>query len=679
MEKVVDTFCGICERACGMQVTVKDSVVQKVEGLKTHLRSKGDLCVKGKAALDIMNAPDRLRYPMKKENGTWRRLSWNEALDILAQQLEVIKKKYGAHSLAVYHGQTYLKNCIAMFCMKRFLKVYGTVNLCSAASECFIPHLLNGIATFGGLAFADVAHSRCIIIWGSNPFASGSLFGCSMPRTIKLFRELKEKGVRFIVIDPRTPTIAALADTHLKVRPGTDGALALGMMKVIIEEKLYDKEYVEQHTFGFDNLRELVKGYDLGEIEKITMVSRKEIEQVARMFATTTPASIIPGVGVEHQTNTVQTLRSLSLLLSITGNIDRRGGNTFISPVMLAPADVEGIPAPSVSPLGMEEHPMFVSMINQAQALVVIEKILESGESPVKGLIVAAGAPLPQLANTNKVREAFSKLDFIAVIDLFMTETARHADLVFPAAFFLERDELGTMPLNLQNRAVDGGECWPDWKFWWELAKRVGYEQYFPWNNLTELMDTVMATTGVTSMELKAHPEGMAQEMPPGGFLKNGFYTYSGKIELFSHSLESNGYDPLPVYSEPMESVRSAPELARTYPLTLTTGGRLPMFLHSQHRNIVSLRKLHPEPYLEIHPATAQNLGIREGDYVAVESPRGMLKVKALLTEGIMPQVVHLPHGWAEADCNLLTDHKNRDPISGFPGLKSSLCQVRKA
>jgi anaerobic selenocysteine-containing dehydrogenase len=128
-----------------------------------------------------------------------------------------------------------------------------------------------------------------------------------------------------------------------------------------------------------------------------------------------------------------------------------------------------------------------------------------------------------------------------------------------------------------------------------------------------------------------------------------------------------------------MESVRSAPELARTYPLTLTTGGRLPMFLHSQHRNIVSLRKLHPEPYLEIHPATAQNLGIREGDYVAVESPRGMLKVKALLTEGIMPQVVHLPHGWAEADCNLLTDHKNRDPISGFPGLKSSLCQVRKA
>lgn len=678
MERIVKTFCGICERTCGMKVTVKDNKVHKVEGLKEHLRSRGGLCVKGRVALDIMYAPDRLRYPMKKENGGWKQISWDEALDLITNNLEELKKSYGANSLSVYHGQTYIKNCIAMFCMKRFLNAYGTVNLCSAASECFIPHLLNGIATFGSLAFADVENSRCIIIWGANPFASGSFVGSSIDRTIKILTGLKKKGVCFIIIDPRNSTISKIADMHLRVRPGTDGALALGMMRVIIEKGLYDKEYVEKYTSGFDSLKEMVEEYDLEKVEKITMVPRSEIEKAAQMFATTKPSSIIPGLGVEHQTNNVQTIRAQSILLAITGNIDIEGGNTFLSPTVLAPADIDDIPKPSVDPIGMEEHPMFVSMINQAQALVVIEKILEKDDSPIKALIVAGGAPIPELANTNKVREALKKMDFIAVIDLFMTETARYADLVLPAAFFLERDEVATMPLNLQNKAVDAGECWPDWKFWWELAKRMGYGKYFPWKGFEKLVDFVVEPTGATFAELKKHPEGILKKIPPGKFLKDGFYTYSGKIEIYSHSLESNGYNPLPVYKEPMESVLSSPELAKEYPLTLTTGSRKPMYLHSQHRNIPSLRKLFPEPYLEIHPETAQDCGVGEGDCVMVESKRGKLTIKARLTEGIMPKVVHIPHGWVETDCNLLTDHENRDPISGFPGLKSSLCHIRK-
>ena len=267
MERVVKTYCSVCERTCGMQVTAKDNRVVKVEGLKEHVKSKGDLCVKGKAALDIMYAPDRLKYPMKKENGSWKQINWEEALNILSENLGTIKEKYGASSLGVYHGQTYVKNCISMFSMKRFLNAYGSVNLCSAASECFIPHLLNGIATFGSLAFADVERSNCIIIWGSNPFASGSMEACSMPRTIKLFTEIKEKGTRFIVIDPRTPAIAKLADIHLKIRPGTDGALALGMMRILVDKGLYDNEFVEKHTSGFDKLEEMLQEFDLKKVE----------------------------------------------------------------------------------------------------------------------------------------------------------------------------------------------------------------------------------------------------------------------------------------------------------------------------------------------------------------------------------------------------------------------------
>ena len=678
METLHKTFCSICERTCGMQVAVSGNKVTRVEGLEEHLKSKGDLCVKGYAALDIMYAPDRLRSPLKKENGTWKQLGWDEALDLLATKLDGVKERYGASSLCVYHGQTYVKNAIAMFCMKRFLNAYGSVNLCSAASECFIPHLLNGIATFGSLAFADVERSKCVIIWGSNPFASGSMVACSMPRTIKLFTELKKQGTSFIVVDPRTPTVASLADLHLRVRPGTDGALALGLMRVLIDEDLYDKDYVKNHTSGFDELKGLVRGYDLETVEKITMVPRREIEKAARMFAAQRPASIIPGVGVEHHTNTVQTLRALSILLSITGNIDVPGGNTFLSPTIFAPAQIEDGAAPADKPIGMDEHPMFVSMINQAQALVVLEKVIENKESPIKAFISAGGAPLPELANSTKMRELFGKMEFVAVIDLFMTETARHADLVLPAAFFLEREEIAPMPLNLQTRAVDGGQCWPDWKFWWELARRMGYGKHFPWKDFEELAGFVLEPTGVSLEELKKHPGGIAQVLQPGQFLKEGFYTYSGKIEIYSRSLESNGYDPLPLFCEPLESVVSTPALAREYPLTLTTGGRHPAYLHSQHRNIPGLNKLFREPFLEIHPQTAGSCGIEDGDQVEVASPRGAITIRARVTDNIMPQVVHLPHGWIEADCNVLTDHEKRDPISGFPGLKSSLCSVKK-
>jgi anaerobic selenocysteine-containing dehydrogenase len=259
-----------------------------------------------------------------------------------------------------------------------------------------------------------------------------------------------------------------------------------------------------------------------------------------------------------------------------------------------------------------------------------------------------------------------------------MTEMAKHADLVLPAAFFLERDEIGPIPLNMQNKAVEEGQCWPDWRIWCELAKRMGYEKHFPWQNVEELANFVLKPAGLTCNELRKHPEGIMKMVPPGTFLNNGFRTKSKKIELYSSLLESSGYDPLPVYKEPMESILSTPELAQEYPLTLITGSRLPMYLHSQHRNIPSLRKLSPEPYLEIHPETAQGYGVGDEDYVVVESIRGKIKVKAKLTEGILPQVVHIPHGWAETDCNLLTDHENRDPISGFPGLRSSLCRIRK-
>lgn len=679
MTQTITTFCSICERTCGMRVAVADNRIKKITGYAGHVKSKGGLCVKGRASVEILHAPDRLRRPLKKASGRWNEISWEEAFDLLAENLLRVRSLHGPESLAVYHGQTYLKNCLAMALMKRLLRVYGTPNLCSAASECFIPQLLAGITTFGGLPIADVEHSRCVMLWGANPFASGSLEGCSMPRTMRLFKSLKQQGVRFIVIDPRTSSVAALADLHLRVRPGSDGALALAMMRVMLDENLLDRQYIERHTSGFDKLSDLIMSCDLDWAAAITHVPRDDIIQAARIFSTAKPASVVTGVGVEHHTNTVQTIRAIMLLPALTGNIDVPGGNIFFSPVMLSFPDQTDLPDVVGKPIGTDEHPLFTGMINQAHALVLIDKILTAPESPIQALLISGGAPIPELANTNRVREAFRRIPFKAVIDLFMTPTAREADLVLPAAFFLERDEIGTMPLNRQRKSVEPDGPLPDWEIWLRLAQRMGYVHYFPWQDFESVADFLLQSANLCCAALEKHPGGIVSDMPPGSFLQNGFYTYSGKIELFSNSLASAGYDPLPFFVEPMESPYSAPDITSAYPLVLTTGSRLPMFVHSQHRTIGSLRKLHPTPYAEIHPDTARKHGISDVDQARITSPRGNVTIMVKVTEGIVPGVVHLPHGWDEADCNLLTDHAKRDPISGFPGLRSSLCRVEKA
>jgi anaerobic selenocysteine-containing dehydrogenase len=673
--ETVKTICGICELSCGMEVHAESGKVTQVQGLSDDVVSRGDLCVKGKAAREILYAPDRLTAPMRKKNGTWEAISWDEALDLCTEKLTGFQQKYGPESLTLYHGQTYLKMGLSSFCMNRFLNLYGTPNVTSAGSECFIPILLSGLATFGGIAMPDMENSRCILFWGTNPPASGSMTWGGPSRTAANMKRLKDEGVSFIVVDPRVTATAKMADEHVQLRPGTDGALALAMMNVIIKEDLYDKDFVKHHTSGFNELKEMVKGYPVDEVSRITQVPAETITRVARLFATTKPASIKLGTGVEHHTNGTQTIRALDVLVSITGNVDIKGGNNLLDSPFLAAPQVKAL---GKEPSGAKEHPMFCGMINQSQAMVLMEDILK-GDPPLKMMVVAAGSPLPVLANSNKMKQCLDRLDFVVVIDQFMTATAKMADLVLPAAFFLERDEISPRPLNLQRKVVDPQGPWADWKIWWELARKMGYGEHFPWKGFAEAADYLLEPTGVTYKELAGKPEGVSPKDTIGKARKEGFYTYSGKVELLSKSMESNGYNPLPVYEEPAEGPKASPEVAKDFPLILITGGRHAAFIHSQHRNIPSLRKLLKDPLVEIHPETAKSQGVGNGDAVVVESKRGRLTMKARCTDDILPGVVHIPHGWEDGDCNILTDNEQRDPVSGFPALKSSLCRIAKA
>lgn len=658
-----------------MEIAVRDNVVQSISGQKCHPYSKGFLCPKGLAAKEIHASPKRLKKPLRKVNSGWQEMSWDEALSLCAEKLQHIRSHYGPEALFVYHGQTYLKTRIAYFLMNRFLNLYGAVNISSAGSECFVSTMLAHFTTFGNLPFPDYEHSNCIMLWGANPCVSGGI-GKSYPQMTRLFTEKKKNGAKFIVIDPRRTASAEFADILLQPRPGTDGALALGFIRAITDQQLHDSAYIEKNTSGFDKLRAMISDYPLEKVESITGIKKQVISDTARLFATSSPASIKVGSGLEHHTNGVQTIRAVNIILAITGNIDVKGGNTFLQVPQLAPPDVNIVKKDNA--LGAHDHPLFVSMVNQAHAVAALDKMLHDIPYPVRGMLVAGGSPLAVLPNSLKMQKVMDKMEFVVVIDQFMTETAKHAHLVLPTAMFLERDELSTNPLNLQRRILEPHGPWPDWKIWFELAHSMGYGEHFQWNSAEEIIEYMLAPTDFSLDHIRSTPGGIVLPQKVGKILNEGFYTYTGKIEIFSTSLESNGYDPLPHYHEPQESPNNSADIAATFPLVLTTGARYPVFVHSQQRDIESLRKHAPEPIMEIHPESAHAYDIADNEMVIVESPRGEVSVKASLTPGILPGVVHIPHGWSEANCNLLTDDTARDPISGFPGLKSSLCRISK-
>lgn len=674
--RTVTTHCGVCEHSCGMQVKAEGNNILEIRGLKEHPYSKGFLCPKGLAAGHIFSAPDRLKSPLLRDGAFWKEISWDTALDLCAERLKTLKDSYGPDSLFVYFGQTYLKSRIAYFLMSRFLNRYGAVNISSAGSLCFISTMLAHMTTFGNMPFPDYENSHCILLWGTNPCACGGI-GKSYPQMIQLLNDRKKQGARIITIDPRRTESAAMSDIHIRPRPGTDGAFALGMIRVLIDENLFNAAYVDAHTSGFEQLREMITAYPLDRIEQITGVPQNIIQKAARLFAEPGPACIKVGSGLEHHTNGVQSIRATNLLLALTGNIDVPGGNTFLSPTNLSSPVVNHLSKENL--LGAIDHPMFTSMINQAQAAAAIDLMAHAVPYPVKGMIVAGGSPMAVFPNAGKLEQVMREMEFIVVIDQFMTETAHLSHLVLPAAMFLERDELSVNPLNLQRKVFEPDGPLPDWAIWQKLAHKMGYAEHFPWRTHEDIVRHLLETTEHTLEELHNNPQGILDHEDVGKFLREGFYTYSGKIEIYSMAMETNGYSPLPDYAEPDESPVSTPDIARSYPLILTTGGRYPVFVHSQHRTIAGLRKHAPEPLMQMHPQTAAAFGMQDGDRTVVDSLRGSIAIKVFLDEGIIPGVVHIPHGWHEANCNRLTDDMARDRISGFPAFKSSLCRVRKA
>ncbi len=679
MEKYL-TGCALCYHSCGMEVTVDNGKVIQVEGQKDHPLNKGYLCPKGRAAIEHLYHPDRLKYPLKKVNGNWERVSWDQALTEIVEKLGELSSKYDPSVNAFFCGSIGVENVEMVSLTQRFKAALQTPNYFSVESICYRMRIRARQITFGKYPVEGL-DSSLYLLWGHNPDASDFPLSLAMEDNIR-------KGSRVIVIDPRRIPIADRAEMYLPVRPGTDGALALALINVVVEEKLYDAEFVERWTFGFDKLVPHIKKYTPEWAESITSVSAEDIRILARRFAGTKGASIYHGTCTQDQcANGSQTDRAMAILQVLTGNINVPGGWVISPRLRLA-----NITLPfQGKPLGADEYPLFYQLWNRKSPYGVMNMVPESVPEKLKSFIVVGGNPVVTMPDTNALTGAFKKLELLVVYDQFMTETAKLAHYVLPAANQFEFWGLAynynvchCIPYLMLRRPVVPRyyECKSIREVYTELAEKCGFGDQFPWKSGEELVAHELAPGTLSFEALNAKPGGDYYSDMKYGVEDGDFATPTGKIEIYSQAFEDAGFDPLPTYLEPFKSPQGKlwDELGEKYPLVLSTGTRDLYYNGSMLHNVESMKERSPHPYAELGLETAAQYGIKDDDDVIVETDRGYVNMKARVDERIMEGVVLVPHGWPEeSNCNRLSDCNCREPVMGYPQWKGLLCNIRKA
>ena len=698
---VLKSVCRSCHGGCGVLLHVRDGVLVKVEGDRESPLNHGRLCPIGTVTVDIVNHPDRLKYPRRRigprGSGQWTRISWDEALDEISERLLAIREKFGPEAIALGTGTG--RHHIRW--VSRFGHALGTPNWCEPGfAQCFHPRVNTCLLTFGDFPVSDFTGGTppaCMLFWGHNPLNSGP-----DGETRFNVREALDTNPKVIVVDPRETELARRADIWLQLRPGTDDALALAFLNVIIGEDIFDAPFVNQWTYGFDALRSHVRTFTPEWASSITWVPADKIRGAARLFARTKPAMLEWGCAIEHTPKCIQTIRAISMIPALSGNVDVPGGWVFgMHGIGRFPSLIENLtPEANAKRLGADRFKLLAGEgadLPAAHIPTLLQAMREGKPYPVKAFLVFGNNTLTTYANSSLVYKSLMNLDYMVCADLFMTPTAELADIVLPAALWPEIDQLAGLPTVAANvvlanqRAVRIGECKSDEEIFVELARRmklpVGTE------SVEDVLNGQLARGGldITFEQLKEK----GSIIVPFKYRKyedGGFRTPTGKIELYSTRFEELGYAPLPYYEEPPESPVSQPDIFEDYPLVLTTGARIPCFFNSEHRQIENLRKARRDPMTEIHPETAARYGIKKGDWMWIETKRGRIRQRAKVTTGIDPRVIAAEHGWWfpedaapeygvwKSNVNLLTDNQPPyDRAMGTYQLRALLCRVAPA
>jgi anaerobic selenocysteine-containing dehydrogenase len=791
--RAVKGYCGFCAVHCPVVTTVDaDARVVRVEPDRSH--PHGDvICAKGRAAPEFHDHRDRVNVPLRRTRPKtdpdpgWEPCSWDEALDLIAGKLLEVRASSGAQAVAFNKGTT---GGTALTDTERWLQRlinhFGTPNIGGTTHLCQWSRDTAGAQyTFGtpALPMPDVAQSTCIVVWGSNPNGNFLTLATDIAAA-------KARGAKLLVVDPRRVGLANKADVWLQVRPGTDGALALGLIHLLIREDAYDAAFVRewtnapflvrddtgmlltgdeldgQHTTGrrhvaavdgggdlvvydaergayateaplaltgartvrladggevtcrpvFERLATITAGYEPATVARITGAPADRIVAAARLLAEHRPVSHYFHNGLIQHTNATQASRAIEILYALLGDFDRPGGNVPAPGPKIADVSARSALGREMEQLrlGRAERPIGPPAIpGTVTAYDLYRAILEGEPYPVRALVSFGANALLANGDTLRGRRALEQLEFFAQIELVETPTSRFADVLLPAASWMEcsalkighRYPVETMAHIQFREAVVAPlyERRSDVDIIFDLATRLGLGDVF-WDGAVDAgYRHLLAPSGVSLEELRTLPHGTSVPREPLRYRKfeevdetrgapRGFATPTRKVEIFALRFAEHGLPPLPVYVEPALSPLSRPDLAERFPLVLTNAKR-PQYMHSQHRGLPSLRKTAPNPTAEIHPETAATYGVRSGAWIAVETPSGRVRAQAQLTEVILPGVVCCSHGWWEAcpdlglpgydpfsetgaNQNLLVLNDQHDPVSGGTPHRSTLCRV---
>lgn len=684
MKKIVHAACPHdCPDACGVLITVEDGRATKIQGDPAHPVTRGFLCAKVAKYLDRVYSPDRVLYPMRRVAAkgpiagdgaqAWKRISWDEALNEITKRFKEIIAEFGSEAILPYSygGTLGVLNAASMD--RRFFHKLGASqlarNICSAAGEA-------GLKSVIGMKFGtepeQFRHSRYIIAWAANIHANNV-------HLWPFIEEARRQGAKLVVIDPYRTRTAKCADWYLPINPGTDAALALGMMHVIINENLYDAQYVTQHTIGFDQLRAKVQDYPPARVAQWTGISEPDIIKLAREYATTRPAVIRLNYGVQRSERGGMATRAITMLPCIVGSWKEVGGGLQLSTSGAFGLNRDALERADLMTESLGRPARVVNMVQLGEALNTLQ------EPPIKALFVYNSNPAAVCPNHNDVIRGLRRSDLFTVVhEQFFTDTTDYADIVLPATTFFEQEDLqtayGHYYIQMSNQAIEPlGECRSNLETFRALALRMGFEDACFKESIEQMMDTALASDNPRlhridreRLETKAHVRlnfegsdsgGDSQTVPFLPFAQGKFPTVSGKAELYSESLKSLGLDPVVDFTPPEESRHGKD--AQAFPLELLAR-KADNFLNSTFSNLPSVQQMEEVDWLEMNAVDARRRGIAHGDRVRAFNRRGEILLKAKVNGTVQPGVLSARLSWAKLNpegnnINVLTSEKLTD------------------
>ncbi len=678
--KKIPTYCDVCFWKCGAIAYVKDGKLWKIEGNPKDPLSKGRLCPRGTGGVSAHYDPERLNSPLirKKERGEekWVAVTWGEALDYIAKKMNKIKEKYGPESMALFShgvGGTFLKHTI---------KAFGSRNITAPSfAQCRGPRETGFELTFGDVVGSpertDIKNSKCLVLIGSH-------LGENMHNTqVQEFAEAVEKGTSIIVVDPRFSVAASKAKYYLPIKPGTDIALLLAWMNVIVKEKLYDIDYVNKYGFGFEQFAAEISQYTPEWAYPETGIEPELIRTTAREMALYKPATLVhPGRHTTWYGDDTQRSRAIALLNALMGSWGRKGGFYLPYNYSVPKYKYPPYPKPEHEPVDNPNH-KYPFAEGELLSTGIREATITGKPYPIKGWMVYATNLTQSLPNREETIKAIQNLDLLVVVDIIPSEIAGWADVVLPEVTYLERyDELNTASfrqsfISLRQPVVDApGDQKPNWWIAKQLAERLGLEKYYPWKDIEEYLDTRLKGAGLSLNELKK--KGVVTGPKEPIYFDEGiepeFYTPSGKIEFYSLQLAEAGFDPVPKYKRPEQPPPGYFRLLF---------GRAPVHTFSKTQSYPLLHHQMEENVLWVNTDVAKRFGLKNGEYIKLKNTDGVIsnKIKVYATERIRTDCVFMVHGFGQtskqlkstylrgaSDSQLITRY-NTDPIMGGTGM----------